>query len=108
LRKPLRIDADAEAEVRAAANWYEMERPGLGQLFLQEARDCAARIRDNPESGSRVPGSRSTALARRILMKRFPYSVVFLDLPGEIRILAFAHMRRRPGYWSGRITEKSR
>jgi hypothetical protein len=28
--------------------------------------------------------------------------VIYLELGEEVRILAFAHMRRRPGYWRNR------
>jgi hypothetical protein len=35
-------------------------------------------------------------------LRRFPYSIVYLLLPEEIRVLAIAHQRRKPGYWSGR------
>ena len=31
------------------------------------------------------------------------YSVVFLELKTEIRVLAFAHHSRRPRYWIGRL-----
>jgi hypothetical protein len=36
-------------------------------------------------------------------MKRFPYSVYFIELPTRFRILAFAHARRRPYYWKDRL-----
>ncbi|MEO8436328.1 MAG: type II toxin-antitoxin system RelE/ParE family toxin [Pyrinomonadaceae bacterium] len=46
---------------------------------------------------------------RRYLMKRFPYSLIYLSYSliymvsgDEIRILAVAHHNRRPGYWRGR------
>jgi hypothetical protein len=37
-------------------------------------------------------------------LRRFPYHVVYLEMPGAIRILAFAHDRRSPGYWHTRAT----
>jgi len=106
--KPLRIDGDAEAELLEASLWYERERPGLGRLFLDEARHCVDAIRREPAIGSRVPGLPATARGRRVLMRRFPYAVVFLELRDEVRILAFAHSRRRPGYWRGRLLEEGR
>ncbi|HJX28084.1 MAG TPA: hypothetical protein VJ885_09235 [Thermoanaerobaculia bacterium] len=32
----------------------------------------------------------------------FPYHLVYLEMEEEIRVLAFAHDRRRPGYWLSR------
>ena len=40
---------------------------------------------------------------RRILLDRYPYFVVFRELPRKIEIIAIAHCKRRPGYWKGRI-----
>jgi hypothetical protein len=34
---------------------------------------------------------------------RFPYHVVYLETSGNLRILAIAHDRRKPGYWMKRL-----
>ncbi|MGH8646592.1 MAG: type II toxin-antitoxin system RelE/ParE family toxin [Gammaproteobacteria bacterium] len=39
---------------------------------------------------------------RRLLMRRFPYSLIYRIAGEEIRVLAVAHHSRRPGYWRGR------
>jgi len=40
---------------------------------------------------------------RRALLDHFPYSVVFRERPHDIQILAVAHAKRRPGYWTTRL-----
>ena len=40
---------------------------------------------------------------RRILVKRFPYSIVFIEHEGDLWVVAFAHQHRRPGYWRQRL-----
>jgi hypothetical protein len=40
LKKPVRPDPAAEAEIRAEVRWYEDERPGLGQLLLDEIQNA--------------------------------------------------------------------
>lgn len=40
---------------------------------------------------------------KRVFMKRFPYSVYFIELPTRFRVLAFAHARRESFYWKDRI-----
>jgi len=40
---------------------------------------------------------------RRRAVTRFPYHVVYLEAGTDIRILAVAHDRRKPGYWEGRL-----
>ncbi len=40
---------------------------------------------------------------RRFVMQRFPFSVVYLDDPDLVTIIAVAHSKRKPGYWKGRV-----
>jgi hypothetical protein len=35
-------------------------------------------------------------------MKRFPYLVFYRILDADIEIVAVAHEKRRPGYWTNR------
>jgi hypothetical protein len=34
-----------------------------------------------------------------MLVRRFPYAVVYDVLPDAVIIIAVAHQRRKPGYW---------
>jgi hypothetical protein len=36
-------------------------------------------------------------------VKRFPFSVYFIELPTRFRVLAVGHGRRRPFYWGDRL-----
>jgi len=40
---------------------------------------------------------------RRVLLKKFPYFIVFFDWQDEIYVVAIAHAKRRPGYWKKRV-----
>ncbi|MGA0567342.1 hypothetical protein ACO2Q7_08430 [Rathayibacter sp. KR2-224] len=35
----------------------------------------------------------------------FPFDVIYVDLGEEIVIIAYAHEKRRPGYWTGRLKD---
>jgi plasmid stabilization system protein ParE len=39
---------------------------------------------------------------RRMLMRRFPFLIVFRDSGASVDVIAVAHGRRRPGYWRDR------
>ena len=102
MTKPVRTEPEAVDELLEAARWYEKRRRGLGVEFLAAIGAAVELIQQHPDGGSRVPGVKDQVPARQLVLRRFPYSVVFLELKTEIRVLAFAHHRRRPGYWSGR------
>jgi len=87
----------AERELNDAAQYYELESPGLGASFLQEVDRCLRRIADYPEAGSILQGT-----VRRRLLRGFPYGLLYKTSSGGIRILAVMNLRRRPTYWVGR------
>jgi len=86
----------------AASRWYDRERAGLGLDFLRMVDRAIAQVGSAPKSGSPVPGVADAAI-RRVVVRRFPYHVVYIELPDRVQVLAVAHQRRRPGYWIGRI-----
>jgi len=91
----------ASEELRAAVHWYESQRPGLGEAFFRAIRNSLDRIKAHPDAGSAAFDDPDV---RRILVAGFPYQVVYRYRPNELVILAFAHLRRRPGFWKGRGT----
>jgi len=80
-----------------AAQYYDLESPGLGVAFLKEADRCVQSVLKNPESGKVV-----AAEIRRRLLSGFPYGILYKVMPKEIRVLAVMKLKRRPMYWVGR------
>lgn len=95
----VRIVAPASAELRETVRWYEMRRTGLGGEFFDAVTATISRIHARPEIGTAVSPREDV---RRSLVGRFPYQVVYRLQPNEITIVAVAHMKRRPGYWTRR------
>ncbi len=100
--KPVRFEAEAEHELDEAAQRYEEQRTGLGQRFLREIAVTTARVRQFPGAGAQVKHVPPELGTRHAPVKDFPYLVVYLEKGNEIRVLAIAHYRRRPGYWLDR------
>jgi hypothetical protein len=44
----------------------------------------------------------------RYVMRDFPYSIPYLVETDVVYIVAFAHQRRRPGYWVRRVGSRAR
>ena len=102
MSRQLRIESEAAAELDEATQWYESQRPGLGAEFLQAIDVALSHITRWPGAGASVPDVPPDLAVRRVPAGRFPYHVVYLEMPDAIRILAFAHDRRSPGYWLSR------
>jgi len=100
--KPLKIAAPAEKEFREAAAWYGDRDPRVAARFTAEARNTLQRISSFPQIGSRVPEVPDRHV-RRMPIQTFPYYIVFVELDDQLEVVAFAHYRRRPGYFVSRL-----
>ena len=100
--KPVRLSPEAAEELTHVEERYQ-ERAGLGAEFVLAVRTAAARIAKMPRSFPLASTVTPEADVRQCVLKRFPYSIFFIELESEIRILAIAHGRRRPGYWRSRV-----
>ena len=105
MSRPFRPEPEASAELEHAALWYEDERPGLGSNFLDAIDATLDRIAHWPEAAPRVRRLPADVPARHAPVGGFPYHVVYLVMPNAIRILAFAHDSREPGYWLSRVKD---
>lgn len=98
----VRILDEATAEVSEAAGWYESQRPGLGVEFMRAVDAALDLLEEEIVPLTTVPGNAGKRGAKRLVLKRFPYSVVVNEKSNEVIVVAFAHQSRRPGYWRGR------
>jgi toxin ParE1/3/4 len=88
----------AAEELAAAVGWYEDRRAGLGAEFFDAIVRTLNQIAELPEAGSPLPDLK----VRGLLVAGFPYQVVYRVDADGIRIIAFAHLKRRPGFWRHR------
>lgn len=99
----LRILAAARDEAAAAAQWYESERTGLGPEFEAAIEAALDLLEMEPIPSLPYPGSAARLGVRRLVLRRFPYDVVFVSSAEFVTVIAFAHHSRRPGYWHNRL-----
>jgi toxin ParE2 len=88
----------AEVELDQAIGWYESQRPGLGDAFLNEVLAAADRIVRYPDAWQQLGVD-----IRRYRLSRFPYGVIYAIESGDIVVLAIAHLHRKPDYWRDRL-----
>jgi len=101
LSKRLRTHPEAAEELLNAAEWYEAQRTDLGKQFEAELDAILSDLASGFAVSSWVRGR--SRKVRRIILKRFPYDVVFLENDNAIVVIAVAHHARRPGYWRHRL-----
>jgi plasmid stabilization system protein ParE len=99
----VQFEPEADAEYRLAGQWYEGRREHLGIEFFDAVDEAIDRVLAWPQSGSLEPHMPLELPVRRFAVTRFPYRVVYLEVGEQVRILAIAHDRRKPGYWMARL-----
>ena len=94
---PIRLRDEAERDAALAASWYEDQREGLGQEFLDELLATFEAISDHPRAYPVLHRD-----VRRALMRRFPFGVFFQTTASDIVVVAVFHGSRHPGGWRRR------
>jgi plasmid stabilization system protein ParE len=97
----LTVDPEAAIELQDAASWYEGERAGLGDRFLDAIAATMERITGGPHTFPALPSG-----LRRALVARFPYMIIFVADSERVHVVAFAHAKRRPDYWAKRTKRR--
>ena len=96
--KPVRAHPLAEREADTAFNRYLEQSRGVAFGFDEELREAYRILRARPLICP--PYLHGT---RRVILTRYPFSVVFRERLHDIQIVALAHAKRRPGYWASRL-----
>jgi ParE toxin of type II toxin-antitoxin system, parDE len=91
------VRPEAEADIAEGYAWYESQQIGLGERFLSEISLRFSEIEREPLRFQRVRDE-----ARRVLLRRFPYAVFFIQGPDYISVIAAIHMARHPAAWQKR------
>lgn len=99
MRRGVRLHPAAEDELVEAVRWYDEIGPALAQSFLERVGDAIDHVQRRPRSCR--PYVRGT---RRMLVRGFPYLVVYREQGDTIEVLAVAHASRKPGYWRARLS----
>jgi len=93
------VSPEADRELTEGAVYYAREGGSeLGLAFIAEFERVLALLCNHWQVGAPWRTNR-----RRFPLRRFPYSIIYYVRDQELRIVALAHHRRKPGYWAGRL-----
>jgi plasmid stabilization system protein ParE len=82
----------ARKEILDAIEWYESRQEGLGEKFLAEVENMSGRIVEDPFL---FPKSDETEY-RRLVLKKFPFVIIFTLTKKEVIIHSVFHTRLDP------------
>ena len=96
------VSPQAEHDVIEAAEWYESQRAGLGNEFIEEVIEVFDTLEINPLLNCRRHPIKNI---RWRYPKRFPYRVIFEVIKDErlVIIAAVLHAARNDRVWRGRV-----
>ena len=94
MKLPIVTRPVAAGEFQSAYRWYENQRLGLGEEFLQAASDLVGLIAEHSE---RFPIAHRDI--RRAVLRRFPYSIFYRLKAGHVIVVACFHSKRNPREW---------
>ena len=99
--KRARFVASAREEFLAEVAYYEQVQTGHRARFATAVEEATARALAFPLSGSTA-----TPSVRRVIIKNFPFSIVYRPAADGIVVFAVAHHARLPGYWRNRVSAR--
>lgn len=97
--KQVRFLTAASLELTGARDDYELCQQGLGEEFVAEVEAFTTLVAERPL----IFGRFRAGEVRACPLRRFPFNLFYLMRAEAIWIVAVAHQRRRPGYWTKRL-----
>jgi plasmid stabilization system protein ParE len=91
------VTSAAERDFTESLCWYAQRSQRAAEGFEAEFERVLGVIGGDP---CRYPvcGERH----RFYLMRRYPFQVIYREQAGQVIVVAVAHAKREPGYWSNR------
>lgn len=93
------IAPEAHDDIAEAYDWYETQRQGLGDEFLNCVEACIDQIRRMPRLYAVVFKD-----YRRVLVRRFPYAVFYETDNGSVSVYCVFHCSQDPDKWKQRLS----
>lgn len=84
----------ALTEARDSYAWYESKESGLGEEFYRSLSAALSFIERNPEVPRLVYRH-----FRRVMLRRFPFAVIYRIDQETIHIFSVFHCAQHPGKW---------
>ena len=97
------VSKEAAAELEEAVAWYDEEEAGLGVRLIDAFEHAVQLLREPNPPLTPILGKAASLGAKKLILHRFPFSLVVLQTRRMMVIVALAHHAQRPGYWAKRV-----
>ena len=94
----VRLRPEAKRDLKEACAYYEGKVRGLSDKLMERFNEAMVRIGKSPESPVIMQDG-----IRKVSLRQFPYSIIYVVDAKEIVVLALSHHSRRPGWWDDRL-----
>ncbi|MGO1544019.1 MAG: hypothetical protein ACTHXA_06725 [Gulosibacter sp.] len=95
----------AREEYLDALASHDDQESGLGDRLADDLDNGVDFIREWPDSAPLYRGHQRSPRLRLKGTVVFPYGIIFFVRDDEVVVVAYAHERRRPGYWRKRLKD---
>jgi plasmid stabilization system protein ParE len=95
--KTLEFQPEAIQEAEDARDWYAGRSGTAAANFLRDLDRAFQQILEAPDRWPKFEAG-----TRRVVLQRFPFSVIYRVQETSVEIIAVAHDKRRPRYWRSR------
>lgn len=93
----------AREEYFVSIDYYADRSYSAGEEFLEEFEDGIQSVIRFPEAYTVIENH--VPAIRRYTLSQFPFSMIYINTPGVVYILAIVHQSRHPDYWKDRIKD---
>ena len=93
----VRLHPEAIGDAVSAISWYRERSENAAKAFVAELLLALEHIASNP-----ILSPRHRNGTRRLVLQRYPYSIVYRATGAEVEIVAVAHSRRSVEFWKRR------
>jgi plasmid stabilization system protein ParE len=91
----LEISQLAFLEIEDAKEYYNLQKPTLGDTFKSDVKKTIENIKNFPNLYPNITND-----LKRTVLHRFPFSIFYAITDNTILILSVAHQHRKPFYLS--------
>jgi toxin ParE1/3/4 len=100
--RKIKFHPQAREEIQHETRFYSKVGRITGNRFIEITKKATWKIQNNPGMWSVMT---EKLLLRGYVLSVFPFTIIYASNDNILFIVAFAHHKKKPGYWKDRIKD---